>query len=210
MRKHTCPRTRSRPSDCRVATVTARAARVPWATGPQGRKPIPCHGLPPVPGAHHESAEVRIGPPCRFRAQVRLQVGARATAQTNAEGCWTAAWRPAMPDRSRHPAKRERRLAPPVPVPVDTGVSSAVGWINLTTASPAALRLAWSCCPLLFGNPVTRRTIPLRIPPAKGFNSNSATPGGSSIRYGRGVRAGRDGGWEHPLGLARIYQCMIT
>ncbi len=41
MRKPTCPRTRSRPSDCRVASVTARPARAPRANGTVRPKNVP-------------------------------------------------------------------------------------------------------------------------------------------------------------------------
>ena len=71
------------PSPWRGGSLASRPER-PVCHGRPGRetrKPIPFRGLPPGSGAHQESAEVRIGPPCRFRAQVRLKGRARAAAR---------------------------------------------------------------------------------------------------------------------------------
>ena len=72
VRKHTWPRTRTRPSDWWVAPATARAARVPRPTERQGRKTWSRLRVGDNPGAHRRRAEVRIGPQRRLRAPVRL------------------------------------------------------------------------------------------------------------------------------------------
>ena len=51
------------------------------------------------------------------------------------------------------PPKPERRTVPPAPMSVDTGTSSAVGWINLTTPLLRRFASSESCCPSRFGDP---------------------------------------------------------
>ena len=50
-------------------------------TGRRGRKTLPRQRINGKAGAQRRTAKVRIDPPCRLRAQVRLQVGARTTLQ---------------------------------------------------------------------------------------------------------------------------------
>jgi len=54
---------------------------------------------------------------------------------------------------SMYPRSRERRLIPASAPAGDTGINSAVGWINLNYASSPAFRLVWSCCPSRFDDP---------------------------------------------------------
>ena len=44
-------------------------------------------------------------------------------------------------------------MAPLAPMPLDTGTSSALGWINLATCDSSGSSLVRSCCPSRFGNP---------------------------------------------------------
>ena len=48
---------------------------------------------------------------------------------------------------SMYPRIRSGDRSPPTPLSGDTGISSAVGWINLNYAAPPASRLVWSCYP---------------------------------------------------------------
>ena len=72
VRKHTCPRTRTRPLDWGVAPVplsAARAALAELADGSvKGCRVVACAV---AAGAHRRCAKVRIGPPRRLRAPVR-------------------------------------------------------------------------------------------------------------------------------------------
>ena len=65
----------------RVATDRALAASLPRSTGRFSRKTLLSMRMDGHPSAHRRRPEVRIGPPCRLRAQVRLQVGARVAVQ---------------------------------------------------------------------------------------------------------------------------------
>ena len=69
---------------------------------------------------------------------------------------------------SMYPPKPERHLIPRAPASMDTGISSALGWFNLTTLLLRRFASVWSCDPSRLGDP--KGNI-LRIPPAIGFNS---------------------------------------
>ena len=72
VRKRARPRTRSRPSDCRVAPSPARAVPAAPAAWDRKAQDIPAHGSLRRPaGAHVRSPGVRIGTPCRFRGRMR-------------------------------------------------------------------------------------------------------------------------------------------
>ena len=115
--KHTCVRTRTRPSDWGVAPATARAARVPRPTERPGRKTLLHLRMAGNPRAHGRSVEVRIGPPRRLRTPVRSQVARRPSVSVLRRGA-----RPA--------ARRSRRIdrLPPVHGAAKDAAKAADGW----------------------------------------------------------------------------------
>ena len=68
---------------------------------------------------------------------------------------------------SMYARSRSGQPIPPAPPSGDTGIGSAMGWINLNYASSPAFRFVWSCCPSPFGDP---KGDTLRMSSAIGFN----------------------------------------
>jgi len=95
--------------------------------------------------------------------------------------------------------KPERRTISPAPMSLGMGTGSALGWINLTTATPPALRFdAWACRPSPFGDPkghILRVSFATGFNPAVGTEGGQADPGpcqelpgsGPSARFGSGA-----------------------
>ena len=83
---------------------------------------------------------------------------------------------------SMYPRSRSGQPIPPAPPSGDTGIGSAMGWINLNYASPPAFRLVGPCYAPPFGDP---KGNVLRTPSAIGFRSGlGATKATGAARPG--------------------------
>ena len=135
-------------------------------TAKRGPKEYP--GSPALAASDKPLADVsetrRRLPPIRWR---RTPANAPANRFSGPREARSAVGRRlAMPGRPCAP-QPERRLTPPAPRSMDTGISSAVGWINLTTLLLRRFASFESCCPSRFGDP---KGDILRYPSATGFN----------------------------------------
>lgn len=109
--------------------------------------------------------------PSRFAAKAEAEAHPRALRGTRSNWASRSAVGGGMETSragpSTCPSKPERRLIPPAPLVVDTGISSALEWINLTTRLLRHFSSLVSIRPLGYGDP--RRNI-LRIRFAMAFN----------------------------------------
>ena len=194
VRKHTRPRTRTRPSDWGVAPATARAARVPRPTERPGRKTLLHLRMAGNPRAHGRSVEVRIGPPRRLRTPVRSQVARRPSVSVLRRGARPAARGSRRIDRlppvhgaAKDAAKAADGWRPPCESPEGRSVNRPLASFSHSStavsgsagASANALRLARLPSG---GSGFGRGCLPsLRRPPRPGF----AGTGSSSRRCGQ-------------------------